>query len=107
MFGSNFAGNFSLPEPQYQNMDAQGGALAPNVPNAPSGNQLPGGPTSSTQPATPDPGLPGAATPTPLASPLAGGPLAAGAVPQPGSAPDASQGQAPAAGVGSPFGKPA
>lgn len=108
MFGSSFDQNFGLPAFPYQGIDPQGGALGVNVeptadPAAAGSAALPGGPTSST------PGsMPAAPTPATLSSPLGAGPLSpTGATPTLGAPSDASQGQAPAAGVGSPFGKPA
>lgn len=92
MFGSNFFGNFGLPDFPYQGADPQGGYLGGNVPNDPLGQNA----------------QPPAATPPAIAapSPLAGGPLAPGAgqtPQQPNANPESPQ--APAAGIGSPFQK--
>ncbi len=114
MFGSNFDTNFGLPAFPFQGQDPQGGMLGTNVPTgdptAPgSDSLLPGGPTAP-QPAAgaaPAVGLP-AAPPQPALgapSPLGGGVLSPGAgAPQPSLGNPTDQ-TAPAAGVGSPFGK--
>jgi hypothetical protein len=99
VFGSNFFANFGIPEFPYQGVDAQGGALATNLPAAGVG-------TNPSQNAAPPPTAP--QPPGSASSPLAPGPLAMGGgmTQQPTSTqqPDAT---APAAGVGSQFGKPA
>jgi hypothetical protein len=107
MFGSNFFGNFGIPDPSfgYQGADAQGGYLSTNAPvpgQDPSQSAAPAAPIGS-----PAGGLPSAPQqPTPAApSPLAGGPLAPGGA-QPQTQPTTPEaGVAPAAGIGSPFGK--
>lgn len=104
MFGSNFAANFGLPDFGYQGADPQGGYFAPNAPPAagqnPSQNAAPSG--GQLNLGTPSPGI--AQSPIAAASPLAGGPLAPGGG-QPPQQPNANPEAAPAAGVGSPFGK--
>jgi hypothetical protein len=114
MFGSNFFGNFGIPDPSfgYKGADAQGGYLGPNdAPDQASQNAAPAG----------IPGTPGVSAgipappqqPTPAApSPLAGGPLAPGGIPPGAASPGAIhtsdntiEQTAPAAGIGSPFGK--
>lgn len=105
MFGSSYDTNFGLPAFPFQGADPQGGYLGVNVspeadPAAAGAQSLPGGPTSSPTGAAP------AAPAPPAASPLAGGPLSPGGAAPLGGVPDTSQGQAPAAGIGSPFGKP-
>ena len=108
MFGSNFTANFGIPDFPYQGADAQGGYLAPNAPGQdPSQNAAPaiGQPTTNPVAST---GAVGGAAPPAAPSPLAGGPLAPGGAPptQP-TAPDGGMMTAPpAAGIGSPFGKP-
>ena len=100
MFGSNFFGNFGIPDFGYQNADPQGGYLGTNV--DPSQNATPGADQPAAGPvgASPQPSIAGS-------NPLAGGPLApGGATAQPaGATPGAAQAP-PAAGIGSPFGKP-
>jgi hypothetical protein len=100
-----FFGNFGIPDFGYQGADAQGGYLGPNAAPDPM--------AQASQNAAPAPigspagGLPSAPQqPTPAApSPLAGGPLAPGGA-QPQTQPTAPEaGVAPAAGIGSPFGK--
>ena len=107
MFGSNFTANFGIPDFPYQGADAQGGYLganaAPTPTGGPSQNVAIGQPT--TNPGAPTAGP--AATPAlGQPSPLAGGPLSPGGPPpqtQP-TVPEATT--APAAGIGSPFGRP-
>jgi len=104
VFGSNFFANFGIPEFPYQGVDPQGGALAPNAP-------MPGSdPVSqnAAQPAAPAAGAPPTAPPQP-SSPLAGGPLSPMTSPQQPQAPiqPDQASAAPAAGIGSQFGKPA
>jgi hypothetical protein len=107
MFGSNFFGNFGIPDPSfgYQGADAQGGYLGPNAtPDPMAGGSQNAAPAPIGSPAG---GLPSAPQqPAPAApSPLAGGPLAPGGA-QPQTQPTAPEaGVAPAAGIGSPFGK--
>lgn len=85
MFGSNFMANFGIPDFGYQNADAQGGFLGPN---APAGQLSPNAAPQSSIAAP---------------NPLGGGPLSpGGGQPQPPEPPQAP----PAAGLGSPFGKP-
>ncbi len=100
MFGSDFFAQFGIPAFPLQGMDPQGGALGTNVPPQidPSGNH-----TSS-----PPAGQPPASPPASGAyNPLALGPLSPGGgaagVSQP-TPPE--QAPAPAAGIGSQFGKP-
>jgi len=106
MFGSNFFGNFGIPEQQpfpYQGADPQGGMLGPNTPG-PGQSAAPGGPAAPAAPIAGQ-GTPPAPPTLGAPSPLAGSPLAPGGgmtPPQP-----EQPGQAPAAGVGSPFGRPA
>jgi hypothetical protein len=94
MFGSNFFGNFGIPEqpqPQAGVLGGQFGA-APDG-SAQQGAQMPGQPLPAAGLAQASAQPPPGAT-----SPLGGGPLApGGGLDQPGTA--------PAAGVGSPFGK--
>ena len=108
MFGSNFTANFGIPDFPYQGADAQGGYLAPNAPGQdPSQNAAPSIGQPTTNPVASTGEIGGAAAPA-SPSPLAGGPLApggAGVGTAPAPAPEAG-GAAPAAGIGSPFGKP-
>lgn len=104
MFG-NFDQNFGIPAFPYQGQDPQGGFLGTNVapesdPAAAGAVSLPGGPTSP-QPSAPAAGMSPAPQPPTVGSPspLAGGPLAPQATPP-------TPETAPAAGIGSPFGKP-
>jgi hypothetical protein len=107
-----FFGNFGIPDFGYQGADAQGGYLGPNAAPDPM--------AQASQNAAPAPigspagGLPSAPQqPTPAApSPLAGGPLAPGGIPLGTASPGAIhtsdntiEQTAPAAGIGSPFGK--
>ena len=112
MFGADYMQQFGL-NFQMQGADPQGGLLGVNAPTAPEiGSQSLGGtPTAPTMAAPqanpPGPGAPsaaGATTPTPsAASPLVS-PLAPGGNPM-GEASDNAP-TAPAAGMGSPLGKP-
>ena len=109
MFGSNFDANFGIPTFP-QGIDAQGGYLGPNAPavgqDPMSQNAAPsiGQPTA---PAAPTAGGPAATPALGQPSPLAGGPLSPGGA-QPQTQPTSPEaGVAPAAGIGSPFGKPA
>jgi hypothetical protein len=108
MFGSNFNQVFGIPTFP-QNVDAQGGYLGPNaVPDPmssqPSQNAAPPIGQPATSPTAPTAGP--AATPAlGQSSPLAGGPLAPGGAQPQQPTPDAAQAP-PAAGIGSPFGKP-
>ena len=108
MFGSDFFGNFGIPQFPFQGMDPQGGMLAGNIP--PPGQNTD---TTGQQPANV---APAAGLPASPKMPAVGsaGPLG-GAVQPPGAgAPlqslggpvDPNQGAAPAAGLGSPFGRP-
>jgi hypothetical protein len=86
MFGSNFFGNFGIPDFGYQGADPQGGYF--------------GGNAEQSQNAAPSPAA---------SNPLAGGPLALGGAQSSLPSPNASPGPAqapPAAGIASPFGKP-
>ena len=114
MFGADYMKQFGLEFPM-QGIDAQGGLLAPNAPVAPEiGSQSLGGTTTPAAPAMAAPqtgtagaggaGGGGAATPTPPAASPLGSPLALGGNPM-GEAPDNAP-TAPAAGMGSPLGKP-
>lgn len=112
MFGSNFMANFGIPDFPFQGTDAQGGMFAPNaaIPGQdPSQNAAPGSaaPMGGITPAIGQPTAPQSATPA-APSPLAGGPLAPGGqAPQQPAAPDGGMmTPPPAAGIGSPFGKP-
>jgi hypothetical protein len=110
MFGSNFTANFGIPEFPFQGTDAQGGLFAPNAPGQDmSQNAAPGpaAPMGGITPAIGQPTAPQSATPA-APSPLAGGPLSpGGAAPQQPAAPDGGMmTPPPAAGIGSPFGKP-
>jgi hypothetical protein len=104
VFGSNFAANFGIPDFGYQNADPQGGYLGTNAPaEALSQNAAPAG-----QPATSNPVAPAPTGSIAAPSPLAGGPLSLGGAQtpqQPNANPEPSQAP-PAAGLGSPFGKP-
>ncbi len=105
MFGSNFSGNFGLPDFPYQGQDPQGGYLGvniePSADPAAAGSAvggLPGGPI------TPAPGGSTPGSPVPAPQPSLGSPLAQ---PSPLAPPSQSpvHDAAPAAGVGSPFNK--
>jgi hypothetical protein len=110
MFGSNFDANFGIPAFPLQGVDPQGGLFGVNTPPlsdpaaAQSGSPLalPGGPASPTSasgaPATAGPSQPSLGAP----SPLGGGVLSPGGGAAPSPAPETA---APAAGVGSPFGR--
>ena len=105
MFGSNFDANFGIPTfPQA--IDAQGGYLGPNAAPDPMASQNAAVTTPVAPIGAPTGGLP--ATPAAPAlgspSPLAGGPLSPGGPQTQPAAPEA--GIAPAAGIGSPFGRP-
>lgn len=111
MFGSNFDANFGIPDFPYQGADPQGGYLGTNVPGpqqsqfaAPEGGQLNVGAPA----ATPDVAPQSSAIAAP--NPLSAGPLAPGGASPQQHAP-APTGTVveppPAAGLGSPFGKPA
>lgn len=106
MFGSNFDANFGIPTFP-QGIDAQGGYLGANAPvpgQQPSQNVAPAAPASPI--GAPTGGQPAAPAAPALGSPspLAGGPLSPGGG-QPPQAPAPEAGVAPAAGVGSPFGR--
>ena len=106
MFGSNFFGQFGIPEMPafpYQGADPQGGMLAPNAPVQSPMSQNDAG----AGPATPIAGQPSPAGPAALgpSSPLSSASLGRQAAPQPNSAPEVNQ-QAPAAGIASGFGGP-
>ena len=91
MFGSNFNQNFGIPEMQ----DPAAMVVQPQQPGQPMATGLPAAPQ-----------MPGIGSP----SPMGGGVLSpgAGATPQmPGNPVDSTQGTAPAAGISSPFGRPA
>lgn len=107
MFGSNFDANFGIPAFPVQGLDPQGGMFGPTAPDPSGAAPMPGIPTA---PPAAAPGAPPAgAQPTLGAtpSPLGAGPLAPGTAAAPPPAPDQGMGQAPpAAGLGSPFGKP-
>lgn len=104
MFGSDFFSNFGIPDPSFQGVDAQGGLFGPT--------------TTPDQNAPPAAGLP--PTPDKLAAGAPGGVLGGGVLApggsalQPGSGtlsaapaapPAQGQSSAPAAGIGSPFGR--
>ena len=102
MFGSNFDANFGIPAFPFDGMDPQGGMLGTNV-QPPAGQPAPAAPPAA---AAPPSGPTPAAPPAPGApSPLGGGVLAPGGAQQQPAPTDSAQGQAPAAGIGSPFGK--
>ena len=112
MFGADYMQQFGLNFP-LQTIDSQGGLLGPNAPTTPEiGSQSLGGtPTAPTMAAPqanpPGPGAPsaaGATTPTPPAASPLGSPLAPGGNPM-GETPDNAP-TAPAAGMGSPLGRP-
>jgi hypothetical protein len=108
VFGSNFDEIFGIPAFPFQGADAQGGMLGANI-QPPDANPNAGpAPLAGAPPAAP----PSAAGPAALgaANPLGGGPLASavGTPPNPpgiNPQPEGSQ-PPPAAGIGSPFGKP-
>ena len=108
MFGSNFDANFGIPAFPLQGMDPQGGMLGTNIPPDPNAGPAP-------QTAPPPAAPPSPAGPAALgASPLGGGPLAPSVGGAPANPPGATGGPPetpaaapPAAGIGSPFGKPA
>lgn len=117
MFGSNFTANFGIPDFPFQGVDAQGGMFAPNTAmpgQNPSQNAAPAIGQPMTNPAA-SPGAVGGAAPPAAPSPFAGGPLSpGGGVPPSAATPGAihtsdntiEQTAPPAAGIGSPFGKP-
>lgn len=113
MFGSNFDQNFGIPAFPLQGMDPQGGMLGANSPQSPvAGQSLAGSPQVGPAAASPLPASGGGmAQPSAPASLGAQSPLGAGALvpgaggampPQTPETPSAP----PAAGVGSPFGRP-
>ena len=107
MFGADYMQQFGLNFP-LQTIDSQGGLLGPNAPTTPEiGSQSLGGSLAAPTMAAPQaPAAPtaGAATPTPPAASPLGSPLAPGGNPM-GEAPDTAP-TAPAAGMGSPLGRP-
>lgn len=97
MFGSNFFGQFGIPDFGYQNADPQGGLFGPNAPGQPPMSQNDAGG------ATPIAGQPSPAGPAALgqSSPLS----SAAMLPGSGAAPaQSAEQQAPAAGIASQFG---
>jgi len=108
MFGSNFDANFGIPAFPVQGMAPQGGLSGATAPDQ-GGNAMPGVPAAppAAPPAMAGPPAAGAPPALGAASPLSAGALAPGAAAPPAPAPDQGMGQAPpAAGIGSPFGKP-
>jgi hypothetical protein len=105
MFGSNFMQNFGIPEmPDPAVQSPQGGMSTPLTGPVGGGEAQSVAPPAGGMPAAPQ--MPGIGSP----GPLGGGVLSsgAGATPQmPGAPVDSTQGTAPAAGLASPFGKPA
>jgi hypothetical protein len=108
MFGSNFFGNFGIPEMQafpYQGADPQGGMLASNAPTSVQNPMSQSDAPSGSQPIAgqPSPAGPAALGPS---SPLSSASLKSGtATGSAQAAPQTSQ-QAPAAGIASGFGGP-
>ena len=106
MFGSNFDQVFGIPAFPLQGADAQGGLFGANIQPPGAADQVGNGPAPLTgaPPAPPSPAGPAALGAN---NPLGGGPLAPPSLGQPASAPpDGGMMTPPAAGIGSPFGKP-
>lgn len=61
MFGSNFFGQFGIPDFGYQGMDAQGGYLGNNDPTGQNNAQPPAPPAAAQSPLAAGPMAPGAA----------------------------------------------
>jgi hypothetical protein len=106
MFGSDFDRVFGIPAFPLQGADAQGGLFASNI-QAPDANP---GAGPAPMPGAPPPSAPAAASPAGPAA-LGAGPLAPAtpqAPGQPAAMPDGGSmtPPPPAAGIGSPFGRP-